>query len=162
MGVLKVRPDGDAVLLLSGAQFADAYRLVVDEPEIDALAAARRALARAPRWVTALMGLRTVVVAPFGLKGGRRRGQGGSGDGAAVGVFPIISRAPARVVLGFDDKHLDFRIVVDLSAVDARRRQITMTTLVRTHNPFGRAYLAAVLPFHRTIVPTLLAQAARG
>jgi hypothetical protein len=158
--VLKVRPDGDAMPLLPGAQFADAYRLVVDEPEIDAITAARRALGRAPRWVTALMVLRTLFVAPFGLKHGRRDGR--DGEGAAVGAFPIVSRAPARVVLGFDDKHLDFRVVVDLSAVDARRRQITMTTLVRTHNLFGRTYLATVMPFHRTIVPTLLAQAARG
>jgi hypothetical protein len=162
MGVLKVRPAADAMPLLPGAQFADAYRLVVAEPEIDAITAARRALARAPRWVTALMVLRTVVVAPFGLKGRRRDREGAYDEGGAVGVFPIIGRTPARVVLGFDDKHLDFRIVVDLTVVDARRSQITVTTLVRTHNRFGRAYLAAVLPFHRTIVPTLLAQAAHG
>jgi hypothetical protein len=160
MRVSSVIPRREAIALLPGAGFADAYRLVLDEPHIDAVTAARRALGRAPRWVGALMALRGLVVAPFGLKNGHRARPGNSGE--AVGAFPIVSQARARVVLGFDDKHLDFRIVVDVAAVNARRKEITVTTLVRTHNLLGRLYLATVLPFHRTIVPTMLAQAAHA
>ena len=35
------------------------------------------------------------------------------------------------------------------------------TTLVRTHNWIGRAYLAFIMPFHIIIVRTMLAQAAQ-
>jgi Protein of unknown function (DUF2867) len=38
---------------------------------------------------------------------------------------------------------------------------VIATTLVRTHNWVGRAYLAVIMPFHRVIVRTMLAQAAR-
>ena len=41
------------------------------------------------------------------------------------------------------------------------RRRVIATTLVRTHNWVGRAYLAVIMPFHRVIVRTMLAQAAR-
>ena len=60
---------------------------------------------------------------------------------------------------GYDDKHLDFRIAVDVAKLEGARRQITATTLVRSHNHLGRLYLAAVLPFHRVIVPAMLTRA---
>jgi hypothetical protein len=160
MAVTSVRPEHSLAALLPGAQFADAYCLLVDEPRLDATIAAQRALARAPLWVGLLMVLRGAIAVPFGLKHGQALRQ--SDRANRVGAFPVISRAPDRVLLGFDDKHLDFRIVVDLSAIDPRRRRITVTTLVRTHNLLGRAYLATVVPFHRIIVPSMLAQAARS
>jgi hypothetical protein len=78
-----------------------------------------------------------------------------------IGFFPVVSETPNRIVLGFDDWHLDFRVVVDVSALADDRQQVTATTLVRTHNRAGRVYLAAIMPFHRVIVRTLLARAAR-
>jgi hypothetical protein len=41
-------------------------------------------------------------------------------ESSLAGAFPVISRAQERVVLGFDDKHLDFRIVVEAVGVDAQ------------------------------------------
>jgi hypothetical protein len=72
-----------------------------------------------------------------------------------IGMFPVVSETPKRLVAGFNDAHLDFRVVVDVTTVKAGQ-QITATTLVRTHNRLGRAYLAAILPFHRLIVRSLL------
>ena len=63
--------------------------------------------------------------------------------------------------MGLADKHLDFRLAIDVSALDERRREVVATTLVRTHNLLGRVYLAIVLPFHRRIVPSMIARAAR-
>ena len=73
----------------------------------------------------------------------------------------MLSEAPERVVLGLDDRHLDFRLIVDVVPL-AQRRQVTLTTVVRTHNAFGRAYLATILPFHRVIVRTMLRRAAKS
>jgi Protein of unknown function (DUF2867) len=78
-----------------------------------------------------------------------------------IGFFPIVSQAQDRVVLGFDDWHLDFRVVVDVLPLSADRQQLTATTLVRTHNGTGRAYLAFIMPFHRAFVRAMLAQAAK-
>lgn len=76
-----------------------------------------------------------------------------------VGIFPIVSEQPDRLVAGFNDKHLDFRIVVDV-ATSGAAREVTATTLVLTHNWLGRTYLAVIMPFHRLIVRSLLRQVA--
>jgi hypothetical protein len=47
--------------------------------------------------------------------------------------------------------------VVDVAGSNSdSSQQITATTLVKTHNLFGRIYLAIILPFHRLIVPAML------
>lgn len=67
MTVHAVEPDVDRDLL-AGAQFADAYRIVVADAALDARRAATRMLAPGPRWIDALMALRNHIVAPLGLK----------------------------------------------------------------------------------------------
>jgi hypothetical protein len=79
-----------------------------------------------------------------------------------IGAFPVLSQSPQRVVMGLDDRHLDFRLAVDVAALDARRREVTATTLVRTHNLLGRAYLTLILPFRRRIVPGIMARVAQA
>jgi hypothetical protein len=63
------------------------------------------------------------------------------------------------LVAGFNDKHLDFRVVVDVAAAGPGQ-SVTATTLVMTHNLFGRCYLAIILPFHRLIARAMLRQVA--
>ena len=74
-----------------------------------------------------------------------------------IGIFPVLSETPERLVAGFNDHHLDFRVVVDV-ATSGERQQVTATTLVQTHNWLGRTYLAIILPFHRLIVRAMLRQ----
>jgi hypothetical protein len=76
-----------------------------------------------------------------------------------IGIFPILSETPDRLIAGFNDSHLDFRVVVDVAA-SGTTRNVTATTLVLTHNWLGRTYLAIIMPFHRLIVPALLRQVA--
>ena len=79
--------------------------------------------------------------------------------GGMIGIFPVISETPERVVAGFNDSHLDFRVVVDVASSGARQN-VTWTTLVKTHNWFGRTYLAIILPFHRLILRAMMRQVA--
>lgn len=153
---------GSANDLLEGSDFADSYRIVTHGQGLDALCAAHRAMGRSPPWVNALMRLRNLVVMPLGLKGGAGNHAGGkqvSGKSQPVGFFPVLAQSPDRVVLGLDDRHLDFRLVVDVCDLQDGKQGITATTIVRTHNLAGRLYLAIVKPFHRIIVPAMLAQA---
>jgi hypothetical protein len=100
--------------------------------------------------------LRNFVVAPFGLK---TSAQSEAIPRETIGIFPILTETPDRLVAGFNDKHLDFRLVVDVATSGVGQR-ITATTLVKTHNRLGRIYLAMILPFHRMIVPAMLRQVA--
>ena len=139
---------------MAGAQFRDAFCIVVDDSALDARLAAEKILARGPRWIEALMALRNRLVAPFGLKTPSRKERGSTDT---VGLFSVISETPDRLVAGLNDKHLDFRVVVDVTACDHGQR-VTTTTLVLTHNLLGRVYLAIILPFHRLVVRALLRQ----
>ncbi|WP_348626172.1 MULTISPECIES: DUF2867 domain-containing protein [unclassified Mesorhizobium] len=61
-------------------------------------------------------------------------------------------------MLGLDDRHLDFRLLVEVRDLGMTCQEVAATTIVKTHNWLGRAYLAIVMPFHRIIVPAMLAQ----
>jgi hypothetical protein len=164
MAVQTMIPAATTGPLLVGAGFADAYCLIVEAPALDAAAAAKRVFSRIPRWISALLALRNRLVALIGLKGTEQIAAGKNASSAKmrrIGFFPIVSQTPERIVMGFDDWHLDFRVVVDVLALGGDRRQVIATTLVRTHNWVGRAYLALIMPFHRVIVRTMLAQAAQ-
>lgn len=148
--VRAVVPAIDTTPLLAGAQFSDAFSITVTE-NIDARHAAERMMTRSSPWIDALLALRNIIVAPFGLEDGKHKGS----NADIIGIFPVVSETSNRLVAGFDDKHLDFRVIVDVT--DATRgRAVTATTLVLTHNLFGRIYLAVILPFHRLVVRSML------
>jgi hypothetical protein len=155
--VLAVEPDAEASALLAGAQFIDAFRVDTSNTAFDARHAAERMLGRSPRWARTLMALRDLFAAPLGLK---------TADTAQristnrVGMFPVLSETPQRIVAGLDDRHLDFRVVIDV-ARSGIGNCVTATTVVLTHNRLGRVYLATILPFHRLIVRSMLRRAAR-
>jgi hypothetical protein len=142
MKVVRVLPPVDCGALLPGHDFADAYAVSIPEG-MNAAEAARRAFANAPRWAVTLMNLRDRLVEPLGLKPAPSSG------------FPVISETSDRVVMGFNDRHLDFRIVVTAVGGVA-----TLTTIVRRHNLLGRAYLFAILPFHRLLARAFAAHIA--
>jgi hypothetical protein len=159
MKIREVTPEVDSGALLAGAQFADAYRVALDGTTLGAREAAEKMFAlfaRGPRWIEALLRLRNTIVAPFGLK---KSGSGEPAPGGMIGIFPVLSETPERLIAGFNDHHLDFRVVVDVAPADAGQ-QVTTTTLVLTHNLLGRTYLAMILPFHRLIARAMLRQVA--
>ena len=156
MKVRTVEPDADTGPLLVGAQFSDAFCVAIDDAALDARRAAEKMLGYRPRWIKALMALRNYLVTPFGLKTSAANEASASN---IIGIFPIVSQSPDRLVAGFDDRHLDFRVVVDVAACGHGQR-VTATTLVLTHNLLGRLYLAIILPFHRLVVRALLRQVA--
>ena len=89
-----VDPNVDSSALLSGAQFIDAYSIAIDDAALDARHAAEKMLARAPRWIEALLALRNHLVTPFGLKTSTSNEASAS---ETIGIFPIVSQSPDRL-----------------------------------------------------------------
>ncbi|MGV8937457.1 MAG: DUF2867 domain-containing protein [Allorhizobium sp.] len=139
------------------ADWADCYRLHVAGHGQTAETMARKMFSKPPGWIKALMAVRNRVVGLFGLK---PAGYRPSHDVGMIGMFPIVSRSPARIVLGFDDRHLDFRIVVDVEDDGVGRQTVSLTTLVSRNIRLGRVYLAIIMPFHRLIVVRTLTRLA--
>ncbi|MET0349875.1 MAG: DUF2867 domain-containing protein [Rhizobacter sp.] len=144
---------------------ADAFAIPLPSTASDDPAVlARFLVAQQPAWIGALTALRDVLVAGFGLKTAKHLSTlGGEGAAARIGIFKVYSANTTEVVLGEDDKHLDFRLSVlcadGPSPHDGRR--LTVSTVVHCHNLLGRTYLRVIAPFHREVVKASLARAAR-
>jgi Protein of unknown function (DUF2867) len=110
------------VFAASQARMSDAYRLIVNEATVDPATAAARIFARAPWWVRTLMALRNRLVRPLGLKTGFDEK---TRSVRRIDPFPIVTETAERVLLGLDDKHLDFRVAVDVVPFGEAHRQIT-------------------------------------
>ncbi|MGY4628308.1 DUF2867 domain-containing protein [Bradyrhizobium sp. USDA 4486] len=151
--VREVAPNVDAGALLSGAQFIDAFRVEVGARQLSAREACTQMVLHGPRWIDALTRLRNILVKPFGLK---TSGEGAPAPHGMIGLFPVLSETPERLIAGFDDYHLDFRVVVDVTG-EAVDRRVTLTTLVRTNNLLGRAYLTLIVPFHKLVARSMMA-----
>lgn len=123
---------------------------------------ARFLFAQRSAWIAALMRLRDALVAPLGLKTASSLQAGGDGR-PRIGIFRIVQRTPGELVLGEDDRHLDFRLSVLCQPMpdDTNGRQLVVSTVVHCHNATGRIYLAVIAPFHRRIVRAVLRRGAR-
>ncbi|MEM1303084.1 MAG: DUF2867 domain-containing protein [Pseudomonadota bacterium] len=126
--------------------FLDCYAV---QSDMSARAAAE-VITTFPGWAKALVALRGILTAPFGLQ---NKLPEDAGD--AVGIFPVERDDQNEVVAGFNDKHLDFRVSV--VTVDGL---VHLATWVRPHNAAGRVYLRTIMPFHIAIVRNALARVA--
>jgi hypothetical protein len=118
-----------------------------------------------PKWVGRLMEYRNKMVAVFGLKT-----SGGMADrqetldnlpcekGGQVGIFKIYDKTENEIVLGQDDKHLNFRVslYLDESKTAWAETKLTISTSVIFNNLFGRLYFLPVRLFHSLIVKSML------
>jgi hypothetical protein len=100
-----------------------------------------------PPSVVFLMRVRDALARPFGLATGWT-------DLMPYTGFPLIAEGPNEVVLGLDDKHLDFKVGITTS--DGR---VVMTTVLRINNSFGHLYWAVVRPFHHWLARDMLGRA---
>lgn len=97
-----------------------------------------------PEPVRALLWLRNAVVGVAGIERG--------GDDS----FDTVAHTTDEVLLGTDERHLDFRASV-LCGPD----RVVLSTVVQLHNARGRAYFALVRLAHPMIVQAMLTRAAR-
>ncbi|MBF9237208.1 DUF2867 domain-containing protein [Hymenobacter sp. BT683] len=121
--------------------------------------AAQACFQQAPAWVLWLMRLRNALVKMLGLATtlppGLRALQRPLVPGDFVGPFRTFAASPSEVLLGLNDRHLDFRVSV-LVAREPHATRVFMSTAVQYHNLAGRLYFAVVRPFHAAIVPAML------
>lgn len=103
---------------------------------------ARQLLGRPNR----LLRLRDALVRPLGLKSTADHGRPITG-------FPVVADSDDEIVLGVDDRHLDFRV-----ALTTGHGQLHMTTVVQVHNTTGKLYWSVVRHLHPRVVRRLMAR----
>jgi hypothetical protein len=97
-----------------------------------------------PLWVAVVVGVREALVGLVGID------RGGSSS------FDTVRRRADEVLLGTDERHLDFR-----ASVLVEPDRVVLSTVVQVHNARGRAYSALVRCVHPVVVRAMLARAAR-
>ena len=113
---------------------------------------------KAPKWIEFLLKLRNSIVKVFGLKTERPDDfQTNFKVGGYIGFFKIYSIEENEIILGADDKHLNFRVSIYNS--NESEFNIKVTTPVEYNNSFGRWYMTIVKPFHHVVVKVMVKQA---
>ena len=78
--------------------------------------------------------------------------------GDVIGIWPIYSLGEDEIIVGRNNKHLDFRLSV-LKVIDGDEASVSVSTICKVHNLSGKLYLFFVVPFHRYGVRKLMANA---
>ncbi|QGZ66921.1 DUF2867 domain-containing protein [Paraburkholderia acidisoli] len=171
-----VAPPAESALAASFARahFVDAYAIALPTgapTDIDTLAEA--VLRDPPEWFRALLAIRDSAMSNFGVKTSRELRAAAQRDGGDhIDFFRVTSRGEHEILLGEDDLHLDFQLSLLRRArghgdtrhagdIADTRAELVATTAVMCHNLLGRAYLKAIMPFHRLVVQSNLNRAAR-
>jgi hypothetical protein len=128
---------------LARVDYFDAFRCPVLRPLTVADVRGAMLAMKPPGWVQGLMRMRDRIVALFGLKTSESRD-----------MFAELRRTDDEIVLGTDDRHLDFRLSLRVVA-----NAVEVGTLVQFNSRFGRLYFALIKPFHLLIVPAVLRRA---
>jgi len=157
-------PQSAIASLYKSANLADAYSIQLppsasSDPDV----LARFVFSHQPAWIVLLTKVRDAIVAVFGLKtSGQLARLSGDARGNRVSFFKVYSTTETEIVLGEDDKHLDFRVSLLCSkgAVPQTGHTLTLSTVVHCHNLLGRTYVRLIAPFHRLVAKASLRRAA--
>lgn len=161
--------DSEITKTYASVNLADAYSVELPagastDPEL----LARFVFSQLSPWMTVLMKIRDAVVAAFGVKTIKQLTllgeEGKEGHSSRIGFFKVYNISEREIVLGEDDKHLDFRLSVLCSSQTSpiEKHCLTLSTVVHCHNRLGRFYIFVITPFHRVIVQSILRRAARS
>lgn len=104
---------------------------------------------RYPRWAQWLLRLRDGIAKQLGLKTG------------VSFEDMIVEQSSNEIVLGREDRHLAFYVSLFCSDIDNGRQTVSVCTVVRYGNFFGRIYFAAIWLFHWIVVRRLFKRAIR-
>jgi hypothetical protein len=142
---------------LASATFVDSYVVRLSHAHgIPTRRLTELALTPAPAWLNFLIQLRDTLVSPFGVKTTAAIRDETTRE-RRIDYFPITDASPDEVVVGEDDRHLNFRASFLRSEAQGHV-DMYATTVVHCNNLFGRAYLLVITPFHKLVVRSALAR----
>ncbi|MDR0581541.1 MAG: DUF2867 domain-containing protein [Prevotellaceae bacterium] len=129
--------------------YCDSYRIrKITDGDVEAIT---NQIFKAPKWVNGMMKIRDLFVRPFGLKTAR--------ETESDKIFPVIAQTENEIIMGINDRHLNFRVSV---LIDREKSYIYVTTLVQYNNRFGNAYFLLIKPFHNLIVRSVMKRLING
>lgn len=151
-----VRVTAAAKKELEQIDFADCFAFHNREDELEKICAT--VFAKPKGWVGALFKIREFLGALVGLKVEMDKKKETTEE-LDLGFFNVYHKEEKEIIIGADDKHLNFRAV--LMKTDDPRHNIELVTLVKFHNRFGRIYMSLIKPFHVIVVRAMAKRASK-
>ncbi len=142
--------------------YLDCFEYCINDPEnkMTIFSFADAFMQPSPKWFDFFLALRDKLVSPFKLKTNDtivdKNAKITWQPGTQAGLFRVFALGESEIVMGEDDKHLDFRVLLRLEDPNSKVKKVSLLTLVKYNNSFGRFYFFFVKPFHRLFVPLLL------
>ena len=141
---------------LSRIDFSDTFSITNHIDNLQVIS--HKIFNKVPKWVGALMMIRNGIMKLLNMHLKMPSDYNEEWrEGGYVGFFKIFNIQPKEVLLGLDDKHLNFRVSILNS--EEKTHNIKVTTLVEYNNKFGRFYMGLVKPFHRIVVKSMIRNA---
>ncbi|KAF7550704.1 hypothetical protein G7046_g7938 [Stylonectria norvegica] len=157
--------------LYKSAYFSDAFCVALPAEgrnEYTPEALARAFFSDSPAWFSLLMWIRDGVMSIFGVKRSTAiQKEAEENNIETIFVFPVISRTGKEIILGENDKHLNFQtsILIRETQQGAENRgengkgqELVATTVVHCHGILGKVYITIIKYFHVMIVKYSLAR----
>lgn len=154
-------PDGSIIKNEeSSFDYIDSYRGIFQDKsqQADLAKVLKLFISAGPKWAGTLMSIRDKVVKPFGLSTSepitdKQIEHTNYEVGEQAGIFKILDKADNEIIMGQDDKHLNFKVSILLEpTAETDEKKLSITTAVKFNNVFGKLYFLPVKPFHRLIV----------
>lgn len=154
-----------SILASERYDYSDTYKgsFLDKENKVDSFTVGKAFFSSVPKWGEKLFMLRNKVVALFGLKVSEKPSNSAEilnnfkGEvGEQIGLFKVFHKSDNEIVLGENDKHLDFRVSLLFSKTEEEKKDLFISTTVIFHNWLGKLYFLPVKPFHKLIVPIML------
>ena len=114
-----------------------------------------------PEWFKFLLNLRNAIASIFGLKTGKIENVYEYLDKLNIkqdqsnGDFFIFLKEKNHLIAELKDKHLDFRFSILIRQGDGITK-VSLSTIVKINNIFGKVYFFLITPFHRFIILNIL------
>ena len=156
-------PRSEKILVSFGqVNYEDSFCLILETKKIfDIDFIIFKLIKSLPKWFKILLNLRNTIARIFGLKTG---GIENIFDNSArlsikqeqsIGDFFILLKCKKHLITELNDKHLDFRFSILISENEGITK-VSLSTIVKLNNFFGKIYFFLVKPFHRLIIPNIL------
>ena len=167
MTISKARLPDKSLLKTDSYDYIDSFQGFFFDKDgtVDSTKVGKSFFASGPKWVDKLFTCRNRVATLFGLKTSGKTidrrmllDSFNCEQGDQLGLFKVFDKTNDEVILGEDDKHLNFRVslFIDKQTDDATQKKLVISTTVKFNNWLGRLYFLPVRPFHRLIVPAML------
>jgi hypothetical protein len=149
--------------LIERADFRDAYRAPLSRSDLSVVDVFFVIFAHRPGWMNLLLITRNKIAGLAGLEVPtkleiiRMERRDCYLVGEKIGPWLIFFLSSDELVVGRDNKHLDFRLSIKKIHDDSPG--VVVSTLCMVHNRFGQYYLSAITPFHKVGLRSLMENA---